>query len=59
MDLYELARTVQADKNRAIEAETRRRNLLATSDTSAAAETVKTPSPRQVQPSTSTTAVSR
>jgi len=29
MDLLELARTVQADKNHAIEAESRRRRLLA------------------------------
>jgi hypothetical protein len=60
MDLYELARTVQADKNRAIEAESRRRHLLEQSDdTAAAATTVKTPSRRPVQPSPSTTAVSR
>ena len=30
MDLIELARTIQADRNRAIAAETRRRQLMAT-----------------------------
>jgi hypothetical protein len=32
MDLIELARTIQADRKRAIVAETRRRQLLATTD---------------------------
>jgi hypothetical protein len=32
MDLIELARTIQADKNRAIATETRRRQLVATTD---------------------------
>ena len=32
MDLIELARTIQADRNRAIAAETRRRQLMATTD---------------------------
>jgi hypothetical protein len=36
MDLIELARTVQEDHRRQIEAETRRRRLLDTSTTSAA-----------------------
>ena len=32
MDLIELARTIQADRNRAIATETRRRQLTATTD---------------------------
>jgi hypothetical protein len=32
MDLIELARTIQADRNRAVATETRRRQLMATTD---------------------------
>ena len=35
MDLIELARTIQADRNRAIATETRRRQLMAATDSTA------------------------
>jgi hypothetical protein len=47
MDLIELARTIQADRNRAIATETRRRQLMAATDSTAqvapAARTINAP----------------
>lgn len=47
MDLIELARTIQADRNRAIAAETRRRRLMDTTEATApaapAARPISTP----------------
>jgi len=59
MDLFELARSVQADKNRAIAAESRRRLLLGTPGGSATAKPTQTLALRQAQPSTSTGAATR
>jgi hypothetical protein len=59
MDRYELARTIHADKIRAIEAESRRRLLLTTSDPTTTIEPApgrSTPSPQR---STSSPATSR
>ncbi len=57
MDLIELARTIQADRNRAIATETRRRQLMAATDS-----TVQAPAARPVnapQRTASTGALSR
>ena len=59
MDLFELARSVQADKNREIAAESRRRLLLGTPASTAAAKPTGSLAPRQAQPSTSTRAAAR
>ena len=59
MDLFELARSIQADKNRAIAAESRRRLLLGTPGSSATAKPTGTLALPQAQPSTSTSAASR
>lgn len=59
MDLFELARTVQADKDRAIAAESRRRLLLGTPGSSATAKPAQTLALGQAQRSTSTGAASR
>jgi len=52
MDLFELARTVQADKDRAIVAESRRRLLLGKPGVSAVAKPAELPALRPAQPST-------
>jgi hypothetical protein len=59
MDLFELARTVQADKNRAIAAESRRRLLLGPPSGNVAAKPAQTLALRQAQPSTTTGAATR
>lgn len=59
MDLYAIARTVQADKDRAIEAESRRRRLLPQADPGIAAEAVRTSAVRRAQSSTSTSSAAR
>ena len=59
MDLFELARSVQADKNREIAAESRRRLLLGQPGSTTAAKPTGTLALRQAQPSTSTRAATR
>ncbi len=58
MDLIELARTIQADRNRAIETERRRRQLLSTA-TERAATSPTAPPISSPQRSASTGALSR
>ena len=58
MDLIELARTIQADKNRAIATETRRRQLMAASDGTAQAAPAVRPITSPQRPA-STGALSR
>jgi hypothetical protein len=58
MDLIELARTIQADRNRAIAAETRRRQLMATTDVARQAAPAARPISARQRPA-STGALSR
>jgi hypothetical protein len=59
MDRYELARTVHADKIRAIEAETHRRLLMTKTDTTATREPIPDRSSQAPQRSTSSPATTR
>lgn len=58
MDLIELTRTVQADRNRAIATETRRRQLMAATDPTAGVASVARPLSAPQRPA-STGALSR